>query len=93
MSVKTYNWIEDNSPLILDIYLSVNKAESEIMSNYDDVFRDAIRDNTKNLLYSMVCIEHSRCTGESTEEFYAMVDVDELYDFVVRLKDYSGDAQ
>lgn len=88
MSVKLYDWLEDNTPLISEIYNNIAKTEDELMSKYDDVFKDSIRENTKMLLYSMICIEFNRCTGESMEEFYSMVDVDNLYDFIVRIEDY-----
>jgi hypothetical protein len=88
MSVKTLEWIEDNAPLIYDIYTPIADNERELMNKYDDIFKDSIRENTKNLLYSLVCIEYSRCTGESTEEFYSLIDVDTLYDFSVRLTSF-----
>lgn len=88
MSLNAYEWIEDNSALISDIYTPLAKTEFELMAKYDDVFKDSIRENTKNLLYSMVCIEFNRCTGQSIEEFYGVADVDSLYNFVVRLTDY-----
>ena len=85
---ETFYWIKNNAPLIADIYSPLAKKEVELMSAYDDVFKDAIRENTKRLLYSLVCIEFNRCTGVSTEEFYASIDADSLYQYVVRLEDF-----
>jgi hypothetical protein len=41
----------------------------------------------------MVCIEFSRCTGESIEEFYSVIDEDELYKFIVRIEDYYDELE
>lgn len=93
MSVKIYEWIHNNAPLISDIYTPIAQSEYELMNRYDHVFKDSIRENTKSLLYSLVCIEFSRCTGESTEEFYSAIDVDSLYDFIVRIEDYYNEME
>lgn len=83
-----YEWIENNSPLISSIYTPLAHSENDLMQQYDEIFRDSIRENTKQLLYSIVCIEFSRATGGSTEEFYSSIDVDSLYEFIVRLEEY-----
>lgn len=88
MVSSVYEWIENNSPLISSIYTPLTNSENELVQQYDEIFRDSIRENTKLLLYSMVCIEFSRATGGSTEEFYSAIDVDSLYDFIVRLEEY-----
>lgn len=88
MSVKVFDWVESNIPLISEIYMPLAKTELALMDSYDDVFKDAIRENTKTLLYSLVCVEFNRCTGESAEEFYGLVDPDSLYNFIVRLEDF-----
>jgi hypothetical protein len=93
MSTKVYEWIANNSALISDIYTPLSKSEYELISRYDDVFKDSIRENTKALLYSMVCIEFNRCTGESIEEFYSVIDEDELYKFIVRIEDYYDELE
>lgn len=87
METKPRDWLEDNVPLVLSIYDPLSNTEANLFDVYDDVFRDSIRENTINLLYSMICIEYSRSTGQSTEEFYGAIDTDELYDFVVRCKE------
>lgn len=88
MQSSVYEWIENNSSLISSIYTPLANNENELMHQYDEIFTDSIRENTKQLLYSMVCIEFSRATAQSTEEFYSSVDVDSLYDFIVRLEEY-----
>jgi hypothetical protein len=91
MYESVQEWLENNASLVSSIYKPLSDNEYELMGMYDDVFRDSIRENTKELLYSLVSIEFSRATGESAEEFYASIDSGELYDFIARLEEYYED--
>lgn len=88
--MNTHEWIENNSAIILDIYAPLKESELKLMEENDSIFHEAIRENTKSLLYSMVCIEYNRCTGVSMEEFYADIDIDNLYIFVIQLEEFNG---
>lgn len=75
-------WLVDNYALVADIYFPLKSHMNTLLESYDDVFKDAIRSNFKQLFISMICLECCRSLGISAEHFYTVLD-DDLYYFVV----------
>jgi hypothetical protein len=80
-------WVEDNYPLIMDIYIPLAQHEYSLLMSYDDVFRDTIRSDFRDLFYELLCIEFTRATGLSTETFYAVFDDELMNKMIYRLED------
>lgn len=80
-------WLESNLPLLDSLYTPIANTEYNLISLYDDVFRDTIRENSLNMFYSLVCVEFSRSTGISTEEFYSVVEPKDLLSIVMMIED------
>jgi len=85
------DWVESHYPIIMDIYIPLAQHEYSLLMNYDNVFRDTIRENFNDTFYSMLCIEFARSTGMSTEVFYSVFDKKKMNELIYRLEDLKND--
>ena len=80
-------WMEDNFAIISDIYFPLAQHEFSLLGSYDDVFKDTIRENFKDMFFRLLCIEFTRSTGQSQEVFHCVVDDALLNNLIYQLED------
>lgn len=83
-------WIEDNYPIMMDIYLPLAQHEHSLLMNYDDVFRDSIRSNFREMFMHLLAIEFSRSTALSSDVFYSVIDDKTLDNLIYKLEDFDN---
>lgn len=85
---EAIEWVDNNSALIFDLYLPLAQHENSLLLNYDDVFRDSIRKNFKEVFFQLLCIQFNRSTGLPAEVFYSVFDDDMMNKLIYVLEDF-----